>query len=102
MGRWSREYGPVLVFWRLWEKLGLQELFDELYRSSEVEFPVEEAVFGMVLNRLLEPDSKLGAYEWLKERQPTTLPLGTWNCSICAGPWTSWTSTKRQWNWPCS
>ena len=56
------------MFWRLWEKLGLHELFGELYRTSPVEFPVEEAVFGMVLNRLLEPDSKLGAYEWLRER----------------------------------
>lgn len=66
LGRSSREYGPVLVFWRLWEKLGLHHLFQELYRRSPVEFPVEEAVFGMVLNRLLGPDSKLGAYEWLK------------------------------------
>lgn len=68
MGEWSREYGPVLVFRRLWEKLGLQELFEGLQRSSKVEFPVEEAVFVMVLNRLLEPESKLGAYEWLREK----------------------------------
>lgn len=68
IGQWSREYGSVLVFRRLWEKLGLHEVFEGLYRSSPVEFPVEEAVFGMVLNRLLEPDSKLGAYEWLRER----------------------------------
>lgn len=67
VGQWSREYGSVLVFWRLWEKLGLHQLFEGIYRASPVEFPVEEAVFGMVLNRLLEPDSKLGAYEWLRE-----------------------------------
>lgn len=66
LGRSSREYGPVLVFWRLWERLGLHHLFQELYRRSPLEFPVEEAVFGMVLNRLLSPDSKLGAYGWLK------------------------------------
>ena len=67
LGRSSREYGPVLAFWRLWEKLGLHHLFQELYRRSPVEFPVEEALFGMVLNRLLVPDSKLGAYEWLEK-----------------------------------
>jgi transposase len=33
-----------------------------------VEFPVEEAIFGMVLNRLVDPDSKLGTYDWLKEK----------------------------------
>ena len=68
IGQWSREYGPVLVFRRLWDKLGLHALFDELCQRSTVEFPVEESVFGMVLNRLLEPDSKLGAYEWLREK----------------------------------
>jgi len=68
VGRWSREYGVVLVFWRLWEKLGLHQLFQEWYRRSPVEFPLEEAIFGMVLNRLVEPDSKLGTYEWLKGR----------------------------------
>ena len=45
IGQWSREYGAALVFWRLWEKLGLHELFGELYRTSPVEFPVEEALF---------------------------------------------------------
>ena len=36
--------------------------------SDELEFSVEQAIFGMVLNRLLHPDSKLGTYEWLKEK----------------------------------
>src|SRR4030042_1102626 len=67
IGQWSREYGPVLVFRRLWEKLGLHTVFQEVYQRSPVQFAAEEAVFGMVLNRLLDPDSKLGTYEWLKE-----------------------------------
>ena len=32
-------------------KLGLTTLFQELYGTSPVELPTEEAVFGMVLNR---------------------------------------------------
>jgi len=67
VGQWSREYGVALVFWRLWQHLGLHQLFQEFYRKSPVEFPVEEAIFGMVLNRLVDPDSKLGDYDWLKE-----------------------------------
>jgi hypothetical protein len=59
----------VLVLWRLWEKLGLHQLFQEFYQKSLVEFPVEEAIFGMVLNRLVDPDSKLGASDWLKEKE---------------------------------
>ena len=66
VGQWSREYGVVLVFWRLWQHLGLNQLFQQFYRSSPVEFPVEDAIFGMVLNRLVAPDSKLGCYDWLK------------------------------------
>jgi transposase len=68
VGRWSREYGIVLVLWRLWEKLGLHQLLQEFYQKSPVEFPVEEAIFGMVLNRLVDPDSKLGTYDWLREK----------------------------------
>ncbi len=45
LGRSSREYGPVSVFWHRREKLGLHHLFRELYRRSPVEFPVEEALF---------------------------------------------------------
>jgi transposase len=58
----------VLVLWRLWEKLGLHQLLQECYQKTLVEFPVEEAIFGMVLNRLVDADSKLGAYDWLKEK----------------------------------
>ena len=67
VGQWSREYGLPLIFSRLWERLGLYGFLEDIYKSSPVEFPVEEAIFGMVLNRLAEPNSKLGAYDWLKE-----------------------------------
>ena len=35
-----------MVFWRLWERLGLHQLFQEWYRASPVEFPLEKPVFG--------------------------------------------------------
>ena len=31
VGQWSREYGIVLVFWRLWQNLGLNQLFRDFY-----------------------------------------------------------------------
>jgi hypothetical protein len=68
MERWSREYGIVLALWRSWDKLELHQLLQEFSHKSPVEFPVEEAIFGMVLNRLVDPDSKLGTYDWLKEK----------------------------------
>lgn len=46
----------------------MHQLLREVYHKSLVEFPVVEAIFGMVLNRLVDPDSKLGAYEWLKQK----------------------------------
>jgi hypothetical protein len=67
VGQWSREYGIALVFSRLWERLGLHHVLEDIYHKSPVEFPLEEAIFGMVLNHLVQPDSKLGAYEWLKK-----------------------------------
>ena len=59
-------YGPVLVFHRLWEHLGLDRLVSELTASSRVEFPVEEAAFALVLHRLLDPGSIRATYNWLK------------------------------------
>ena len=63
---WDRGYGPVLVFRRLWEQLGLARLLDHLQTSTEVRFSVEEAAFAMVLHRLLDPGSKRATYQWLE------------------------------------
>jgi len=63
---WDRVYGPVLVFRRLWEDLGLARLLAELQTSTEVRFSVEEAAFAMALHRLLDPGSKRATYQWLE------------------------------------
>ena len=64
---WSKEYGPVLVFRRVWEKVGLAGILKRLCSESRVEFNVVEAVFAMVLNRLSAPQSKLKVSEWARE-----------------------------------
>jgi hypothetical protein len=63
---WARTYGPVLVFRRLWEDLGLSGQFGLLQSASGVRFSVDEAVFAMVLHRLLDPGSKRATQRWLE------------------------------------
>jgi len=56
---WSKEYGMVILVEKMWQKLGLHQIVDELYRRSPIEVPVKEALLCMVTNRLVEPRSKL-------------------------------------------
>jgi len=63
---WDKVYGPVLVFRRLWERLGLDEEMHRLQAGTEVKFSVDEAAFAMVLHRLLDPGSKRATHRWLK------------------------------------
>ena len=64
---WSKEYGPAMVFRRLWEKLGLHDIISELVGQTDIAFDVQEAIFCMVLNRLTEPTSKVGVADWKEE-----------------------------------
>lgn len=65
VGPW-RTYGPVLVFRRLWERLGLAEHLHQLQGQTEVRFSLEEAVFAMVLHRILDPGSKRQSHRWMQ------------------------------------
>lgn len=59
---WTKSWGPALVFRHLWEKLGLKSVLKSIPNSSEV---TPAAIFAMVLNRLCDPQSKLGVSEWV-------------------------------------
>ena len=59
-------YGPVLVFRRLWEELGLAQALREAFEGTDAQYAGEEAVFAMVLNRVMEPHSKRGAHGWME------------------------------------
>ena len=52
-----------MVFCRLWEELGLAWLWGCLHEETRVEFDLPEAVFGMVLNRLMDPASRKSLVE---------------------------------------
>jgi Transposase DDE domain len=61
----SLQWGPALVFGRLWEKQGIPEILDHLSRGRRFEFDVERAAFAMALQRLCEPGSDLGGSQWV-------------------------------------
>jgi hypothetical protein len=61
----SRVLGTPLVLRRLFEELRLPKLLESLRRSSRYGPYVPDAVFALVLNRLMDPMSKLSLHEWL-------------------------------------
>jgi hypothetical protein len=61
----SRQWGPALLFGRLWETQGLPEIIRKVSRDRRFGFDVERVGFAMVLQRLCEPDSDLGGSQWV-------------------------------------
>jgi len=62
----ARSWGPSLVFYKLWQDLGLEKIIGHLLKGSQRQFDVNEALFAMVLNRLCDPSSKLMMTHWMK------------------------------------
>ncbi len=52
---------------KLWERLGLEKMLTQALRQREFVSPVEWAIFAMVANRALAPDSERGVEEWVRE-----------------------------------
>jgi hypothetical protein len=59
----DQTWGPVLVFDRLWEDLGLKALLPRLVRG--VDFDFERMIFAQVLQRFCEPGSDLRGSKWI-------------------------------------
>ena len=64
--RTAKQWGPALVFGRLWEKQGLPDLLQRLAQDRKFAFSVERAAFSMALQRLCVPGSDLAGSEWVK------------------------------------
>src|SRR3989338_3927926 len=56
---WVKEYGPVIIFKRLWENLKLDISLKKYLRMRKIAFDAEGLIYTMVLNRLMEPKSEL-------------------------------------------
>jgi transposase len=59
--------GGAYLLRKLWQRLGLEEMLVQALREREFVSPVEWAIFAMVSNRALAPDSKRGVEEWARE-----------------------------------
>ena len=62
-----REIGPNLVFGRLWQMTGMQQVLKDLLRDRSFEFPVERAVYLTVLHRLFESGSDRACERWKRD-----------------------------------
>ncbi len=60
----TRRIGAAMVFERLWQETGCQEVVRRLLRDRKFEFPVERAVFLSVLHRLCVSGSDRAAEKW--------------------------------------
>jgi transposase len=59
--------GGAFLLRKLWERLGLEKVLTESLGKRDFLSPIEWAIFAMVVNRALAPDSKRGVEEWVKE-----------------------------------
>jgi transposase len=66
----ARDFGDVWALTELWTSLGFDRL-RQVFRRTRHAIDVEALIRVMVLNRLCDPDSKLGVLRWL---QTVTLP----------------------------
>lgn len=66
----ARDYGDVWALTELWNSLGFDRL-RQIFRRTRHAIDVEALIRVMVLNRLCDPDSKLGVLRWV---ETVTLP----------------------------
>ncbi len=63
----SKSLGGVLVLKALWDRLQIEACLDKALVDRKITSPVKTALFAMVANRALAPDSKLAVEEWARE-----------------------------------
>jgi transposase len=60
----TRPIGPAMIFERLWQETGCQQVIGRLLADRKFEFPVERAIFLTVLHRLFTSGSDRAAEQW--------------------------------------
>jgi hypothetical protein len=61
----GRQWGPALVFGRLWQQQRIPEILAKLSHDRKFGFDVERACFALALQRLCAPGSDLQGSGWL-------------------------------------
>ena len=64
----SLEHGSIILWRKLWDKMGLSQLVISQLRQkkTKVEIEAEKYIEMMVINRCVDPLSKLGATRWIE------------------------------------
>lgn len=65
----ARKIGPVLIFERLWQEMGIDRVIRRLLRDRKYEFDVERAIFLTVLHRLFVSGSDRYCEKWRREHR---------------------------------
>lgn len=61
----DKEYGVSYVASFMWQQMGLEELIQKILKRKKVELDYGNWIKMMVVNKLSDPRSKLGIFEWL-------------------------------------
>jgi len=61
----ARPYGAAWALDALWRRLGIERALEQALAGRRHRHDVERALFALVLNRAIAPDSKLAAAEWV-------------------------------------
>lgn len=61
----DKEYGVRYVASFIWQQMGLEELIQRILKRKKVELDYGNWIKMMVVNKLSDPRSKLGIFEWL-------------------------------------
>lgn len=64
---WSREYGIILILRRLWENIGLDNLFKHYLKQYKYRANISECILSMVISRLIDPLSELSTSSWITQ-----------------------------------
>jgi len=62
----SKLWGPPLIFGRLWQEQGIDEVLAGLAAERKFQFDVERVSFAMALQRLCQPGSDLMGSSWVQ------------------------------------
>lgn len=57
-------YGDLFLLSNLWKRLKIDKIIEKALKTFKVEFNVATSAFLMIANRCIDPDSKLGVFEW--------------------------------------
>jgi transposase len=63
----TQRIGPTLIFERLWQQTGCQQVIAQLLAHRHFDFPVERAVFLTVLHRLCASGSDRAGQRWKED-----------------------------------